>query len=73
MRSCRMTADELKAWRERLHLTQREAAKALGISLSNYQLYERGQRFDMKRKVVIPKSIALACSAIAHGIPPYGK
>lgn len=46
-----MTAAELKAWRSKLGLTQKEAARVLGIHLNTYGLYEA------KRE--IPKPIEL--------------
>jgi transcriptional regulator with XRE-family HTH domain len=35
-----MTADDFKAWRERMGLTQQAAAEALGLSLRTVQGYE---------------------------------
>jgi transcriptional regulator with XRE-family HTH domain len=58
-----MSADSLTAWRERLHLNARAAAAALGCSRTTLAAYERG-------KVRIPRYIALACAAIAQGVPP---
>lgn len=60
-----MTADELKQWRERLHLSQAAAADLIGCSRRAYQNYEAG-------KSAIPKSIALAVSAVLFNLPPYG-
>lgn len=54
----------LRQWRDRLDLSQREAADALGLSLRGYQYYEAGER-------KIGQHIALACSAVAFGLPPY--
>lgn len=59
-----MTAAEFIAWRERLGLNQAKAAEALGTGPNQPRAYERGQP--------IPKYIALACAAIAHGLPPIG-
>lgn len=57
-----MTAAELKSWRLRLGLSQRAAAEALGVSLRMYQYYEAGQ-------MAIPKTVALACAAVAAELP----
>lgn len=65
-----MTPDQFKAWRKALKLTQRDAAKALGVSTATIQLYEAGQRFDTGATVEIPTTVDLACSAIDAGIPP---
>ena len=57
-----MTAQSLTAWRERLGLNRSEAARALGLSRNSIQHYEEGR--------AIPLYVALACAALAHGIPP---
>jgi transcriptional regulator with XRE-family HTH domain len=57
-----MTADNLKAWRKRLNLSLDKAADALGCAKGTLISYERGGR--------IPKYIALACTALAMGLPP---
>ena len=58
-----MTPASLTAWMDRLKLNKLEAASALGIARSTLDRYLAGD-------VAIPKSIALACAAIAHGLPP---
>lgn len=60
-----MKAEEFKAWRERMGLKKIEAAEALGISRNMPQRYEDGL-------APIPRYIALACAAVAHGLPPIG-
>ncbi len=57
-----MNAKSLIAWRERLGYNQSEACRKLGLSRTTLAAYERGQK--------IPNYIALACAAIAHGLPP---
>lgn len=59
-----MTAEQFTQWRERLGLTRIEAAALLGMGRNQPQRYEDGQP--------IPRYVALACAAIAHGIPPIG-
>ncbi len=61
-----MTGADLAAWRARLKLNKSEAAATLGLSLLSYRRYERG-------KHPIPLYVALACSAVAHNLPPYGR
>lgn len=56
-----MTADQFREWRERLGLSRTGASEALGLGRNQPQRYEEGQP--------IPKYIALACAAIALGIP----
>jgi DNA-binding transcriptional regulator YiaG len=67
-----MTPDDIKSWRSSLALSQRKAATALGISERMYIYCERGRRED-GRPVAIPRTVALACSALAHGLEPYGE
>jgi transcriptional regulator with XRE-family HTH domain len=65
-----LTPTDLTAWRQRLGLSKAQAAKALGVSYSMYRYYEAGQRED-GRNVEIPRTVALACSAIACGLAPW--
>ncbi len=58
-----MTPASLTAWRARLKWTKLRAAKELGISRQSYADYEAGLR-------PIPHVVALACAAIAFGLPP---
>lgn len=58
-----MTAATLLAWRNRLGLNKSEAAIALGLSRNGYEAYEAGRNR-------IPRHVALACAAIAYGLPP---
>lgn len=59
-----MTANDFLEWRKRLGFNRTEAAEALGLGRNQPQRYEEGQP--------IPKYIALACAAIAFGLPPIG-
>lgn len=59
-----MDAKALTAWRVRLSMDKKAAAVALGMSPTTYAAYERGQR--------IPRYVALACAALAYGLPPIG-
>lgn len=67
-----MTAEEFKRWRGSLGWSQAEAAKALDISVKMLSLYERGFRYENNgAPVVIPKTVELACAALAMGIHHY--
>lgn len=66
-----MTPEELLKWRKSLGLTQRAAAQALGVVLTTYQSMERGRHWTTGKPVTLDKRTALACSAVAHGLPPF--
>ena len=59
-----MTAGEFTAWRKHLGLNGREAADALGVSKNTITYYSNG-------KWAIPKTVALACSALANQLRPW--
>ena len=63
-----MTSASLKSWRERLHWTKDRAAKELGLSPNGYAALEAGHFIGRPRP--IRRHIALACAALAHGLPP---
>lgn len=56
-----MTPASLKSWRHELRLSQRAAAEALGVSERQFRYYEAGE-------YPIPRTVALACAALAHGL-----
>lgn len=68
MRMCKyaqdMTSSDLNEWRKRLKLSQQGAAEALGCARNSIRAWESG--------TAIPRYIALACAAIAYGLPPIG-
>lgn len=68
-----MTPEELKVWRNGLGITQEVAAETMGIGLKTYQQMERGISFATEKPVQIDTRTALACSAIAAGLKPWGK
>lgn len=57
-----VTGEQLKAWRLRMRLRVGEAADRLGVSPDTYS--------RMERRKAVPTAIALACSALAFGLPP---
>jgi hypothetical protein len=65
-----MTPESLKAWRQRMRWSGATAAKELGLSVTGYFLYEKGKPLAGKKPRAIPKTVALACAAITHRIPP---
>jgi transcriptional regulator with XRE-family HTH domain len=60
-----MTPEQLEAFRARLGWTRRQLGRELGIS------QDRLRRL-MDGRVAIPRSIALACAALARGLLPMG-
>lgn len=52
--------------------TQTFAAQRLGICVASVQSYERGTRSDKDKPIEIPLLVALACSALAHELGPWG-
>jgi transcriptional regulator with XRE-family HTH domain len=64
-----MKGHEFKRWRKSLDLSQKEAADALGLKRRVVQYYEKGKRDG--DPVKIPRSVRLACYAIAVGIMDY--
>jgi DNA-binding transcriptional regulator YiaG len=61
-----VTPADLDSFRERLKLNRVQLARLLGISRDRLRRWE-------EEAVPIPKHIALACAAIAQGLPPMGE
>ena len=64
-----MEAGDFKKWRKTLGLSQKDAANLLGLKRWMIQYYEKGERDG--DKVKIPRSVRLACYAIAQGVEDY--
>jgi DNA-binding XRE family transcriptional regulator len=64
-----MEAGDFKKWRKTLGLSQKDAAQLLGLKRRMIQYYEKGERDG--EKVKIPRSVRLACYAIAQGVEDY--
>lgn len=64
-----MDEKEFKRWRKSLGMSQKDAAKALGLKPRIIQYYEKGERDG--EKVKVPRSIRLACYALALGVTDY--
>ncbi len=64
-----MDGKDFKGWRKRHKMSQKDAARALGLKPRIIQYYEKGER-DGKR-VEIPLSVRLACFAIEQGIGDF--
>ncbi len=64
-----MVPDAFKHWRKSLGLSQKQAAEALGLKRRVVQYYEKGERDG--EPVAIPKTVRLACYALAEGCEDY--
>jgi transcriptional regulator with XRE-family HTH domain len=64
-----MESSDFKKWRKTLGLSQKDAAHLLGLKRRMIQYYEKGERDG--DKVKIPRSVRLACYAIAQGVEDY--
>jgi transcriptional regulator with XRE-family HTH domain len=64
-----MSPDEFRAWRKSHGLKQKEAAEKLGLKKRMIQYYETGSRGG--KKVVIPKTVELACYALSMGVEAF--
>lgn len=60
----KFTANDLKAWREQMGLSQRAAVDVLGCSRGAYVKWEAGTQD-------IPLYIGFACAAIAAGMDVF--
>ena len=64
-----MEPSDFKKWRKSLGLSQKDAAHNLGLKRRMIQYYEKGERDG--EKVVIPRTVRLACYALSEGIADY--
>jgi transcriptional regulator with XRE-family HTH domain len=64
-----MDSAAFKSWRKYLGLKQKEAAEKLGLKKRMIQYYETGRRGS--NKVVIPKTVELACYALSVGVDAF--
>lgn len=62
----------LARWRDRMGISQRAAAQALGLALTSYQDRERGISRKTGEQIGTPLSLLLACAALEHGVGPVG-
>lgn len=64
-----MTPEQFRAWRKANNWKQKELADRLGLKRRMIQYYERGDRDG--KQVEIPKTVRLACYAIACGVEEF--
>ncbi len=56
-----MTPDQIRAWRERMGLSQARAAKLLGVGTRYYQRLEAGDRTPSQTVIIL-----MHCKEICH-------
>lgn len=64
-----MQPDDFRSWRKALGWKQKDAADRLGLKKRVIQYYEKGDRDG--KPVDIPKTVELACLALALGYDGY--
>lgn len=64
-----MDSDGFRQWRRDMGLKQKDAADLLGLKKRVIQYYEKGDRDG--RRVDIPRTVELACFALALGCDRY--
>lgn len=64
-----MSARQFRHWRKKLGLSQKEAAKALGLKARMVQYYEKGEREG--KKVEVPLPVRLACWSLQNGVVDF--
>lgn len=68
-----LTGEMLRMWRNRIGLSQNEAAERLGIAEVSLRNYEKQRRPDRKDPVQIPMLLDWALSALDAGLKPYSE
>ena len=68
-----MTPDDLRAWQQAMGYTYDTAAQALGVSRSSYADWIAGRSRTTGKPIQISRLVALACAALAAGVPPIGE
>jgi DNA-binding XRE family transcriptional regulator len=64
-----MSPKQFRRWRKELGLSQKGAARALGLKPRIVQYYEKGEREG--KKVEVPLSVRLACWALQQGVADF--
>ncbi len=59
-----MTPDDLRAWRAHMRLSQQAASELLDVRKQTVTDWEGGKHAPSR-------SVALACTALAHGLEPW--
>ena len=71
-RGASMTHDDLRAWQVRMGVSEREAARLLGVAPATYRDWITGKSRTSGKPVAPSRAVALACAALAAGLAPWG-
>ena len=63
-----MTPTDLRAWQAHMGLTYDTAAQALGVSRGTYADWLAGRSRTTGKPIMIKRTAALACAALAAGL-----
>lgn len=63
-----MTPDDLRAWQAHMGYTYDTAAAALGVSRGTYADWLAGRSRTTGKPIMIKRTAALACAALAAGL-----
>ena len=66
-----MTPEQFKEWMAHMGLSERRAAEALGVSAATVGDWVRGTSRTSGNPITIDRRTALACAALAAGLPPW--
>lgn len=66
-----MTPEQFKEWMAHMGLSERRAAEALGVSAATVGDWVRGTSRTSGNPIGIDRRTALACAALAAGLPPW--
>lgn len=58
------------SWVKRMDITNREAARRLGMHTNTVNYYCLGRRCDKDKPIVVPTVVLLACSALEKNLTP---
>jgi transcriptional regulator with XRE-family HTH domain len=64
-----MTSEDFTTWRKAMGLKRSETAALLGLKKRAIRDFEKGQ--TKNRRVVIPKTVELACYALSRGVSEF--
>jgi len=63
-----MEQTSFAAWREKMHMTQAEAAEAIGVGLTTVKQYEVGRHLSTGKPMSPPEPVRKVMRALANGV-----